>query len=54
MRDRDERPVAATAIVVAFVLGVATLTRLISTTYEPNIGHRYQGTSATLLAMVGK
>jgi len=50
----DEKPVAATAIVVAVVLGVGTLVRLISSTYEPNLDHRYQGTSATLLAMAGK
>ena len=50
----DEKPVAAAAIVVAVVLGVGILARLISTTYEQKIDHRYQGTSATLLAMVGK
>jgi hypothetical protein len=50
----DEKPVAATAIVVAVVLGVGTLVRLISSTYEPNLDDRYQGTSATLLAMARK
>jgi len=54
MHDRDEKPVAATAVVVAVVLGVAALVRLISSTYEPNIGHRHPATSAPLWEMAGK
>jgi hypothetical protein len=50
----DEKPVAATAIVVGVVLGVGTLLRLISSTYEPNLSHQRPAAFETLLAMVRK
>jgi hypothetical protein len=54
MHYRDDKPVAATAVVVAFVLGVAILVRVIGSTYEPNIEARYPGTSASSWVMAGK
>jgi hypothetical protein len=54
MRGRDEKPVAAAAVVVAVVLGVATVVRIISNTYAPNLGDRYPGTSTPLWVLAGK
>jgi hypothetical protein len=53
MRYGDEKPKAATAIVVAVILGVGALVRVINT-YEPNIGHRHPATSPPLWVMAGK
>jgi hypothetical protein len=54
MHYRDEKPVAATAIVVAVLLSVGALVRVINSTYEPNVGHRHPATSAPLWVMAGK
>jgi hypothetical protein len=54
MHYRDDKPMAATAIVVAVVLGIGGLVRIINSTYEPNIGHRPSTTSAPLWVMAGK
>jgi hypothetical protein len=40
MRHRDEKPIAATALVVAVVLGIGTLVRVINT-YEAAIEDRH-------------
>jgi hypothetical protein len=54
MHYRDDKPVAATAIVVAVVLGVGALVRVINSTYEPDIGNRDPAISAPLWVMAGK
>jgi hypothetical protein len=51
MHYRDEKPVAATAIVVVVVLGVSALVRLLNGSYEPTIGPRHPATS---FVMAGK
>jgi hypothetical protein len=47
-RRRDEKPLAATALVVAFVLGVSALVRVISGAYEPNPADHHLGTGSPL------
>jgi hypothetical protein len=51
MHYRDERPVAATAIVVAAVLGVSALVRLVNAGHEPSSAHQ---PPPTLFVMAGK
>lgn len=51
MHYRDEKPVAATAIVVAVVLGVSALVRLVNGSAEPNVR---QPTPAVFFVMAGK
>ena len=46
MQGRDEKPLAATAVVVGFVLTVALLLRLVGATYEPKTDDRYRSGSA--------
>ena len=47
-RRRDEKPLAATALVVAFVLGVSALVRVINGAYEPNPAGHHPGTGSPL------
>jgi hypothetical protein len=54
MHYRDDKPMAATAMVVAVVLGIGGLVRIINSTYEPNIGHRPPASSAPVWVMAGK
>ena len=54
MQGRDEKPLAATAVVVGFVLTVALLLRLVGATDEPNTGDRYRGSSTLLWPIAGK
>jgi hypothetical protein len=54
MHCRDDKPVAATAVVVAVVLGVGVLVRLIGGTYAPNTGHGHPATSAPLWVLAGE
>jgi len=49
MQGRDEKPLAATAVVVGFVLTVALLLRLVGATY-----YRYRSGSALAWPMAGK
>jgi hypothetical protein len=51
MHYRDEKPVAATAIVVMVTLGVSALVRLINGSYEPSFDQRHRATS---FVMAGK
>jgi hypothetical protein len=44
MHYRDERPVAATAIVVAVVLGLSALVRLVNAGHERNIVQQHPPT----------
>jgi hypothetical protein len=53
-RRRDEKPLAATALVVAFVLGVSALVRVIGGAYEPNPAGHHPGTGSQLWVMAGK
>jgi hypothetical protein len=39
MHYRDDKPVAATSVVMAVVLGIGALVRLVNSAYEPNNGH---------------
>ena len=48
MHYRDERPVAATAIVVVAALCVSALIRLVNGSLEPSIGRPHQATSFVL------
>ncbi len=53
MDRRDEKPLAPTAIVVAFVLGVSVLVRVISGAYEPNPSGHHPGTGSPLWVLAG-
>jgi hypothetical protein len=54
MQDQDEKPVTATAMVVAVVLGIAAVVRVVTSTHGPNLEDRYPGTSAPLWTLAGK
>jgi len=54
MDRRDEKPLAATAIVVAFVLGVSVLVRVISGAYEANPSGHHPGTGSPLWVLAGQ
>jgi hypothetical protein len=54
MDRRDEKPLAATAIVVGFVLGVSVLVRVISGPHEANLASNHPGTASPLWVLAGE
>jgi hypothetical protein len=54
MNSRDEGPLAATAVAVAFVLGVSALVRVISGSQEPNLAGNHPRTPTTLWVLAGE
>jgi len=53
MDRRDEKPLAATAVVVAFVLGVSALVRAISGPHESNPAGNHPSTATPLWVLAG-
>jgi len=53
MDRRDEKPLAATAVVVAFVLGVSALVRAISGPRESNPAGNHPSTATPLWVLAG-
>jgi hypothetical protein len=54
MDRRDEKPLAATAIVVTFVLGISALVRVISGAQEANVAGNQPGTATPLWVLAGE
>jgi hypothetical protein len=54
MDRRDEKPLAATAIVVAFVLGVSALVRVMSGPHEANLSGYQPGNVTPLWVLAGE
>ena len=54
MHHRDDRPLAATAIVTAVLFGVGALVQVINSANEPNIVAQRVATSTPLWVMAGK